>query len=90
MSQRYRERAAQCIREAEVAIVPELKSLFLQMAECWSRLAEQSDNITRLTPPDKLPRVEAWPLWVRPAANVTVTEIGRWRDEHAAMHRPSR
>jgi hypothetical protein len=86
MSDSYRERAEQCIREAEVAIVPELKPLFLDMAECWSRLAEQSDNIKRLaegsphepTPPKRLPRIEAWPTWVRPAANVI--DIVRWRE----------
>ena len=51
MSVSYRERAEQCIRDAEEAIVPELRRLYLAIAQCWLRLAEHSERIQ----PNELP-----------------------------------
>jgi hypothetical protein len=81
MSDKDRERAEQCICEAQGAIVPELRRLFLDMAECWSRLAQQCDSIERLAEGSKMKApVEPLPTWDRPAANVV--DIARWRELH--------
>ena len=87
----YRAFTEQCIREAEKAALPEVKSLFFDMAECSSRLAAQSDTMERLAdrswPPAKWEPAEASPTWVRPRANVV--DITWWRKLHPRNAAPT-
>jgi hypothetical protein len=48
MSEKYCERAEQCIQDAEEAVVPELRPLFLAIAQCWLRLAQLAEHSGRM------------------------------------------
>ncbi|MGH6770873.1 MAG: hypothetical protein ACRECO_17835 [Xanthobacteraceae bacterium] len=44
LADKYKRRAAECVRMAERAANPEDKVLLLQMADTWLRLAEKAED----------------------------------------------